>query len=155
MSSTGVNAALRLAFMPGSPALDQQAISSALYAITRDCRWKITGFHWRPTYCTFHLCFATTADRPMAIVVGADAPLFALSNTSGAGEELQYVDDAAFSSAASGYAPTVPVLLAADLRRELTEADQAWLVGQRSDMEYNLKYWRPSTAGDVIFNTWD
>jgi hypothetical protein len=126
-----------------------------MYAIARDCRWTIAGFHWRPIYCTFHLCFAKTADRGLAVVIGADALIFALSDTSLVGDEFRYIDDAAFSSAASGYTPAAQVLLAADLQRELTETDRAWLVVQRSDMDYNLKYWRPSTAGDVIFNTWD
>lgn len=79
----------------------------------------------------------------------------ALSSTSGVGEELRYMDDAAFTSAALRYAPSVQVLLAADLKRDLSEADRAWLLGLGGDMGYNLKYWRPSTVGDVIFNTWD
>lgn len=124
-----------------------------MYAIARDCRWTITAFHWRQIYCTFHLCFAATPTGDIAVVVGADAPIVALSSTSSVGDELRYIYDAAFGSAVSGCAPSMQVLLAADLNRDLTEADRTWLVALRSDMDYNLKYWRPSTAGEVIFNT--
>ncbi len=47
------------------------------------------------------------------------------------------------------------VLLAADLQSDLTDADRRWLISLGPDMNYNLKYWRPRTAGEVIFNTWD
>jgi hypothetical protein len=126
-----------------------------MYAIARDCRWKIAGFHWRPVYCTFHLCFVDTASGANTVVIGADAPVAALSRTSEPNDGLQYVDDAAFSSAAAGNAPDLQVLIADDLKRDLSEVDRAWLIALERGMDYDLKYWRPVTAGDVIFNTWD
>ena len=127
-----------------------------MYAIARDCRWTISGFHWCPIYCTFHLCFAQTRDAgSIAIAIGAHAPMLALSASSKVNDELRYVDDASFGSAAAAYESSMPVLPAAELRADLSEADRAWLVGLSAEMKYNLNYWRPQNVGDVIFNTWD
>ena len=96
-----------------------------------------------------------TPDGAWAIVAGADAPVLALSRTSKVGGELRYFNDASFASAAAGYAPSMQVLSADDLSADLTDADRCWLISLGSDMDYNLKYWRPGTVGEVIFNTWD
>jgi len=47
------------------------------------------------------------------------------------------------------------VLRADDLSADISETDRSWLVSLGPDMDYNLKYWRPRTIGEVIFNTWD
>lgn len=91
----------------------------------------------------------------IALLVGSEAPVVALSASSQVNEEFRYIDDAAFSSAMSGYAPGIQVLPAAELLRGLSEADIIWLRGLGDEMIYNLKYWRPQTVGEVIFNTWD
>lgn len=91
----------------------------------------------------------------IAILVGGEAPVVALSATSQVNEEFRYIDDAAFSSAMSGYAPGIQVLPAAELLSDLSEADRSWLRGLGDEMIYNLNYWRPRTVGEVTFNTWD
>ena len=103
------------------------------------------------------MCFVwrQREDDSIAILVGGDAPIVALSATSQANEEFRYIDDAAFSSAMSGYAPVVQVLPATELLAELSDADVEWLRALGADMKYNLNYWRPRTVGEVIFNTWD
>jgi hypothetical protein len=91
----------------------------------------------------------------ITMLVGGDAPVIALSATSQANEEFRYIDDAAFSSAMSGYAPGMKVLSATELLGDLSEADVSWLRELGDEMIYNLRYWRPRSVGDVIFNTWD
>lgn len=127
------------------------------YAVARDCGWRVLEFHWRPVYCTLHMCFVQRQreNDSIAILIGGDAPIVALSATSHLNEAFRYVDDAAFDTAISGYAPSVHVLPASELARELSAADVDWLRSLGEGMSYNLNYWRPRTVGEVIFNTWD
>src|SRR5690554_390918 len=99
------------------------------YAVARDCRWTITQVHWRPIHCTFHLCFAQRREGAVAMAISADAPVVALSATSLPGEELMFIDDTAFGPALTRYAPSMHVLPAAEVSRELSDADVEWLKG--------------------------
>jgi hypothetical protein len=101
------------------------------------------------------MCFAQREHDTVAMLVGAYAPIVALSLSSRVNDEFRYVDDAAFGSAVSGYAPHVQLLAANELSSDLTEADVEWLQNLSSEMNYKLRHWRPRTVGDVIFNTWD
>jgi hypothetical protein len=101
------------------------------------------------------MCFAQRENDTIAILVGADAPIVALSASTHVNDEFRYADDAAFGSAVTGYAPGVEVLPARELLSELSDADLSWLRALGSEMTCNLNYWRPVTVGDVIFNTWD
>ncbi len=68
---------------------------------------------------------------------------------------LAFIDDAAFTSAVHQMsAPFLP-LSAAELVRPLTEEDRVFIRTLSDQHERDLKYWRPETVGDVIFNWWD
>ena len=101
------------------------------------------------------MCIVRRQDDTVAILVGGDAPIVALSASSRVNDEFRYIDDAAFGSFMTGYARGVDVLPASELSRDLSDSDVRWLRSLGSEMTYNLNYWRPVTVGDVIFNTWD
>jgi hypothetical protein len=71
------------------------------------------------------------------------------------GCEPDFLDDSRVLDAARLALPDFTVLSAADLHANLAEADQAWLRLAVPGMAYNLRYWRPQTVGEVVFNWWD
>ncbi len=140
-----------------APQLDNKAeIMRALFAIGRASGLRVTGFQWSTYPMSFY--WATVegaAEEPRALLLATDAPIVALSATVPDYFNLRFIDHAAFDAAARAVAAPFQRLTAAALDQPLTRADTEYLVGLGPHMVSNLKYWKPTSVGGVIFNWWD
>lgn len=126
-----------------------------MHVIARECYWTIESFDWRVIHRTYHSCLALQEGERFLALIGADAPILALSEIC-EDQAWSFFDNASAVTAAAGYyGPTLRVLQAADLSRDLTERDREWLRSAKKNMSYDLRYWNPQTVGQVVFNFWD
>jgi len=151
----GVSPALVHAYSGSAEPLSQSAIKALTFVIARECYWKIESFDWRGVHRTYHRCIVTREEGRFAALIGADAPILALT-TIREDQGWSFFDDASVVTAAAGYyGPTLNILEAEDLSRDLTERDREWLRSVNKNMTYDLRYWNPQTVGQVVFNYWD
>ena len=126
-----------------------------MHFIARECYWTIESFDWRIVHRTYHQCVVAKGERRFVALVGADAPVLALSEIR-EDQAWSFFDEASAITAAAGYyGATLRVLEADDLSRDLTERDRVWLRSVNKNMTYDLRYWNPQTVGQVVFNFWD
>ncbi len=149
-----VNAALLAAHPARLEELNQSEITQYLHAIVHALGWRLHEIIWRDRPMTFHWADAEYRNVRFAILIGADAHFLALSSLQSrdGAQDFRFFDDARFTAAAPA---EWRVLAAADLNRDLTGEDVAFLHAADARMAYNLDYWRPRTAGQVVFNWWD
>lgn len=148
--------ALRLTHSANERQSDKrQEIAAAIYSVARACGWEVLGFHWDKYPMSFHWVELKQGERGFALVIHESSPFVALSSAIPDYFNLAFIDDAAFTSAVQQTsAPFLP-LLAADLSRPLTDEDRAFVRTLSDQHGRDLKYWKPETVGDVIFNWWD
>lgn len=155
-ATVAVSPALLQTYRERSPQIDDRAaIARALYAIARECGWTLGEFHWSAYPMSFHWVAAAKGECRFAILLELEAPVVALSRTLPDYRNLDFFDDAGFAAAVRRLAAKLAVLPAADLRRALTPADEAFVASLGAQFASDTKYWRPETVGDVIFNWWD
>ncbi len=131
-------------------------IMSALHAISRQTGCVIRNFHWQTYPQSFHWIELNGSDGPFSLLIEEGAPLAALCRSvPRAGGRLVFLDDPIFAQTAARLLAPFGFMRAAELRMDLTPADRAFVANLSDRHAKDLKYWKPETVGDVIFNFWD
>ena len=153
---SAVSEALRLTLVSVEPqAGKRREITAAIHALARACEWEIDGFHWNTYPMSFHWAEARQGERKFGLLIHGVSPFAALSSALPGYFNLVFFDDPAFAEAARRVHAPFAVLRASELTRPLTDADRAFVAQVSAQHERDLKYWKPDTVGDVIFNWWD
>jgi hypothetical protein len=71
------------------------------------------------------------------------------------GDKLEFFYDPSFAEIAEAIYAPFSFICAADLGKDLTAADRAFVANLSDQHASDLKYWKPETVGDVVFNFWD
>ncbi|MFO1018197.1 MAG: hypothetical protein U1E03_11405 [Hyphomonadaceae bacterium] len=149
-------AALRFTHSASEPQSDKrQEITGAVYNVARACGWEVLGFHWDKYPMSFHWVDLKQGERRFALLIHESSPFVALTSAIPDYFNLAFMDDAAFVSAVERVGAPFRSLPASDLRQPLTDEDREYVRSISDQHERDLKYWKPETVGDVIFNWWD
>lgn len=156
-SNEGVSDALTRIYATRVPQIDRkQEITSALHSISRQRGCTIKDFHWRTCPLSFHWVELEGAEGRFSLLIEEGAPFAALCRSiPPVGEKLKFFDDPSFAETAEAMHAPFSFIRAADLWRDLTAADRAFVANLSDQHASDLRYWKPETVGDVVFNFWD
>lgn len=137
------------------PAEDKPRVTTLLHGIARAAGWKIEPIRWDTYPMSFHWTAADGPDGRFAILVGGHSPIIAFSSVLPDYFNLRFIDVPKFSEAASTIGAEFETLPSNELKADLTSQDREFVSQLGAQFERDLKYWKPQTVGDVIFNWWD
>lgn len=146
---------LRRVLSREEPRIDRRReITTALHWIARDGGWNIGPVHWDIYPLSFHWVELSRGGAAFAMLIHGHSSFSALSSNLPDYFNLAFVDDPALSALCHEQG-MLSLLTAADLNEPLTETDRDFMRSLGQEQAHNMKYWRPTTVGDVIFNWWD
>lgn len=156
-NNEGVSDALARIYATRVPQIDlKQEIMSALHSIARQQRCAIKNFHWQTYPLSFHWVELDGAEGQFSLLIEEGSPFAALCRAvPPVGEKLDFFDDQSFAEAADSIQAPFSFMPAASLGKDLTAADRAFVANLSDRHASDLKYWKPETVGDVVFNFWD
>ncbi len=133
----------------------ERTSKTACFSGARACKGKLGEFHLYTYPMSFLWAELYNVPNVAAALISLYGPFIALSETVPEYFNLEHTSNLAFADAveASG---ELQFLGAAILNAELSFDDRERL-GQLNGMwSYNnMKYWRPETLGQALFNWWD
>jgi hypothetical protein len=155
-ASSSVSEALRITHASAELQVEkQEEITTSIYALSRECGWEIGAFNWNTYPMSFHWVDVIHGKRKFALLIHEFSPFVALSSTLPEYFNLLFFDDSAFTEAVQRIVAPFGVLSAAELSRPLSDADRIFAAQLGEKHSRDLKYWKPVSVGDVIFNWWD
>lgn len=147
--------ALTATFGADAGVVGKQETLTAVHAAARARGWRVGTVHWNKYPMSFHWIALETEDGPVAMLVHADRAVAALTPGEPKYMALSYLDDAAFAQALAACGASFLLLGATELGQTLDDRDIDFVRALGRDFAYNLDYWKPKAAGEVIFNWWD
>lgn len=137
------------------PAPPRESLLSALHGACRDLGWTPGPHHAPDRPMSFDWREIATPAGPHALLLDLDGRVAALVRGQPSFGRLDFADASRPGAllAARGWAGAV--LSPEALATRISAADLAFLRSIGPHMASNLAYWRPDTAGEVIFNYWD
>lgn len=132
------------------PEVDPGACRTAWYAAARAARGRDVGFTDRTYPRNFHHATLDDHDGTHCALFHAHHPLIAFVREQRSWYTDEFVDPPEWAVVLGGHGFTV--LTASRLLLPLRKADTSALTtGEREQ----IRYWRPDTVGEVLFNSWD
>jgi hypothetical protein len=135
----------------------QREIAHALYAVARQLGWHVQEFHWNQIAKSYHWADVQHDGKEFSVLFEQGSRVTALAGRILSFPDRGFFDDSAFGAAVetSAYDQFI-VAPAAELTRDLTEADRA-LIDAHPDIVWpdDMKYWKPRSVGEILFNFWD
>ena len=129
-----------------------RAFKTLVYQAASHLGARVDGMTESGVTPNFHAAVITVGEEQVQVLCNATCPIFALSEPSSDGcRTLVFIDRASIAESLVRFgAPTV--LTTSCLSPHLETADLAAL--DQSELD-QLKYWKPQTIGEVVFNWWD
>ncbi|HRK18163.1 MAG TPA: hypothetical protein PK970_04340 [Hyphomicrobiaceae bacterium] len=150
-----VNNALQATFGCAGGWPDKQATLTALHAAARMRGWRVGALHWNKYPMSFHWAGLEAEHGVVSLLVHADRPVAALTPGEPQYMALAFFDDPGLAEALAACRAPFGLLPAADLSAAMAPEDAVFVRGLGRDFAHNMGYWKPKTAGEVIFNWWD
>jgi hypothetical protein len=140
---SAVSEALRLTHASNEPQVGKrQEITTAIYALTRECGWEIGGF-WNTYPMSFYWAEERQGERKFALLIHKSSPFVALSSAFPDCFNLIFFDDPAFAEAAQRIVAPFGILPASELARPLSDADRVFVTQLSAQHERDVRYWKP------------
>ena len=137
-----------------SPRNSRADIKRITYTAARAAGWQVGEFHWAKTGKSYHHVEVATSVDISCVLLNHSGKLVALSLHLPEFYAENFVADDSFCKAIEAY-PDMKFLPPLELEREWQDADVDWLSSRDAMMAYDLKYWKPETVGQILFNGWD
>lgn len=150
-----VQRALQATFASAGGWPDKQTTLTALHAAARMRGWRFGALHWNKYPMSFHWAALEAERGAVSLLIHADRPVAALTPGEPQYMALAFFDDAGLTRALADCGAPFGLLQAAELAATMTPEDVAFVRGLGRDFAHNMGYWKPKTAGEVIFNWWD
>ena len=113
---SAVSEALRLTHGSRESQVEKrQEITTAIYALARECGWEFGSFHWVTYPMIFHWAEARQGERKFALLIHEFSPFVALSSALPEYFNLKFFDDPPFAEAARRIVVPFGILPASEL----------------------------------------
>jgi hypothetical protein len=149
---------LRLALETREPSFNRRReITTALHAVSRELGWRVQEFFWNQIAKSYHWAHVQHEERQFAVLFEQGSRVTALAGRVAEYPNRGFFDDPDFCAAAATVGDGQFVVAPhQELTSELTEADRA-LIDAHPDVIWpdDMKYWKPRSVGEVLFNFWD
>lgn len=124
-----------------------------VFAVAANLRLDVSILAERNVTPNFHVARLDDSELSVLMLGHSIYPLIAFAKSANPdASRLQFVDCARIANEMQNLFPDVIIAGSDELARKLTESDQALLdVVEREQ----IKYWKPTTVGEVAFNWWD
>ena len=134
----------------------QREIATALYRLARALDWRVKGFQWGEIYKSYHWADLQSGENHFSMLFQQNSRVIALAHREAPCANWRFIDDPRVDAELKKLELPFVWASAAELAQDLTAADRA-LIAARPDVvsEYDMKYWKPETVGDVLYNFWD
>lgn len=124
-----------------------------VYAIAGSLRLEVSRLTERQVTQNFHFAQLSNSDMSTLMLGHSTYPLIAFSETANlSAYQLRFVNRTDIAKELQNLFPNLTIADACELSRKLTETDLVLLDEVERDQ---IKYWKPTTVGEVAFNSWD